>query len=973
MKKTLHTLLIIFLLFTCVSARQVNTFEIKSVANNFLETQSKLRKIPQLEIVEIHPLKVFPSEKAIANIIKLNPKGFLVVSNDINYPPIIAYSFNHNWNDDTSSNNLLYHLLIRDMDWRSKSLSKLSLKSIEEVNYQWETQLSKENIESVINSFKQWPEIGATHTGGWVETTWHQRSPYNDFCPIDPDTNIRSAVGCVATAMAQIVNYHKYIGDLQFNPDDRYTAFYSMQVNVDDDSIRLDFPSFSKLNDYLASLKYKYQNNIMLMDSDLAALNFACGISVCMGYHYDGSGASANITRALKEKMSYFNAEYRTPDSYFYNELKENMMNGLPALLAILQSETSIGHAIVVDGYNTEGYYHLNYGSGSSWPTNIVDAWYLIPSNMGIGYDVVNCATMHIKPYEDEPLHLDLSTKNIVFNGCHIGEKSNIQNCTVTNISNDPIQIDYIVTTENFLLGIRPDSLTDSLCSVILNGGDSLSLFVQCIPSSFSLFQGSLIISYSNPIKYLNVGLVGYGVPREGTIINSNLVFGTWSKNESPYYICGDIAIAKDEKLTIKPGIEIVFLGQHKIEIGSDAQLIAKGTKEDSIYFTSREKYGWYGIKFTSSSNDDTLSYCVIKNVESPKHKPVIGFYHSSPVLSHTSIHDNKAGRGVILFNASASIINKSKVERNLSLSGSVIQIQGTFRTEYERIKRLRGKSPLIMNTLICQNTSGSWGAVSFDDTSPTFVNVTISHNETLGPFAGTIILGRSTNHVKFTNSILMANKTKYGKILVSAHSNKDTLSFEYSNVDTNDVMWSRTIAQISKLIWGSGNICQDPRFINPEGGKFTLDQNSPCIDSGNPDPVYYDIYDPYNPGYALWPAKGTYHNDMGAYGGGRQDILNEDNLIPDDFNLLQNFPNPFNSSTTIEFYVHKRQLVTINIYDILGQKVKNIFNRKVDPGKYKLIWNGENDRGLRVSSGIYFYFLVTNRFYKAKKMIVLN
>jgi len=64
------------------------------------------------------------------------------------------------------------------------------------------------------------PSSYNTPTGGWIVTQWDQGFPYNQFCPMDPDSGGRSVVGCVATAFAQVVNYHREIGDLLFSDDD---------------------------------------------------------------------------------------------------------------------------------------------------------------------------------------------------------------------------------------------------------------------------------------------------------------------------------------------------------------------------------------------------------------------------------------------------------------------------------------------------------------------------------------------------------------------------------------------------------------------------------------------------------------------------------------------------------------------------------------------------------------------------------
>jgi fibronectin-binding autotransporter adhesin len=95
---------------------------------------------------------------------------------------------------------------------------------------------------------------------------------------------------------------------------------------------------------------------------------------------------------------------------------------------------------------------------------------------------------------------------------------------------------------------------------------------------------------------------------------------------------------------------------------------------------------------------------------------------------------------------------------------------------------------------------------------------------------------------------------------------------------------------------------------------------------------------------------------------------------IPTAYNLSQNYPNPFNPSTLINFDLPKQSAVTLEIYDVLGQKVKTLVNGEtMDPGYYKVTWNGTNQYGSPVSSGIYFYRIVADKFTSLKKMMFLK
>ena len=94
---------------------------------------------------------------------------------------------------------------------------------------------------------------------------------------------------------------------------------------------------------------------------------------------------------------------------------------------------------------------------------------------------------------------------------------------------------------------------------------------------------------------------------------------------------------------------------------------------------------------------------------------------------------------------------------------------------------------------------------------------------------------------------------------------------------------------------------------------------------------------------------------------------------IPEQYNLLQNFPNPFNSQTIIRFEVPTNSKIKIEIFNILGQRVKTLINEEKSPGSYSINWNGENDFSDIVNSGIYLLKLSSEKFSATKKMILLK
>jgi hypothetical protein len=88
---------------------------------------------------------------------------------------------------------------------------------------------------------------------------------------------------------------------------------------------------------------------------------------------------------------------------------------------------------------------------------------------------------------------------------------------------------------------------------------------------------------------------------------------------------------------------------------------------------------------------------------------------------------------------------------------------------------------------------------------------------------------------------------------------------------------------------------------------------------------------------------------------------------------LEQNAPNPFLSGTTIRFEVARAADVSIRVYNSMGQLVRVLGDRRLEPGRHSVRWDGTNASGERVSSGVYFYRMATPDFVSMRKMIVLR
>lgn len=91
-------------------------------------------------------------------------------------------------------------------------------------------------------------------------------------------------------------------------------------------------------------------------------------------------------------------------------------------------------------------------------------------------------------------------------------------------------------------------------------------------------------------------------------------------------------------------------------------------------------------------------------------------------------------------------------------------------------------------------------------------------------------------------------------------------------------------------------------------------------------------------------------------------------NQIPNTYSLNQNFPNPFNPSTTIQYDIPKNSLVKISVYDVLGEEIKLLVNEEINPGHHEIVFDGR-----QLVSGIYYYTISAGGFNQSRKMILMK
>lgn len=333
--------------------------------------------------------KLMHNHMCLARIFRLQPTGFVVVTASKRLPPVLAFSFENSFGEP-GPHNPMYAMIQADIRSRLEYFDFDGSDIEEQHNPEWETCLNQTNRDKSSTGFQQWPEVG----NGWLKTNWTQNYPYNDLCPIDPVTMVRSLAGCPAVAMAQIVNFHQTTNNTHFNDDDDYYHNYAgRQYWIDDDYATYDFPSYPELNDYLDTLNSHYANNTGLTNQDMAALTFACGVACKQVFTSQVSG-TFGVNQAFDAYMRFgFTEASLLDESSFnvYKRIQQNIKDTLPVHLAVVDVNWTVGHNVVIDGYNTNEYFHLNFGWGGS-----SNGWYLLPQEIPYNLNVIEGVVVDI-------------------------------------------------------------------------------------------------------------------------------------------------------------------------------------------------------------------------------------------------------------------------------------------------------------------------------------------------------------------------------------------------------------------------------------------------------------------------------------------------------------------------------------------------------------------------------------------------
>ncbi|MCU0370855.1 MAG: thiol protease/hemagglutinin PrtT [Bacteroidales bacterium] len=459
--------ILLSLFFLKGNARPVTLDEARVICEFHL---TKFDKLPEFSVQSSQELNY--NGMILGYIFDLEPQGYVIVPALTRLPPVLVYSFESKFGNLVPANPL-FELITADLARRIET-ADMAAKSVTSKNEDtWKALLDDKIKPRVSPLFEQWPASG----DGWLKTNWTQSFPYNNLCPMDPVTGLRSYAGCPATAMAQVMNFHGTTNDTHFDDaDDYYHNYAGRQYWIDDDFDYAGFPSFPELNTFLDTQNAHYECNTPLTDDDMAALTFACGVAARQVFTSQGSG-TFGVGQAYDAYLRFGCSTADLLDSNdadLFGRLSQNIKDTLPAHLAVVDVDWATGHNMVVDGYNTDEYYHLNFGWGGSY-----NGWYLLPQEIPYDLTVI------------EGVVVDIMKKNIT--GTDYRNNLSPETYIYPNPSSGVVYLNYrLYSRSTVSFGIYKISGENILTCMLKDqapGNHSLPLSFDSQPSGIYIYQ----------------------------------------------------------------------------------------------------------------------------------------------------------------------------------------------------------------------------------------------------------------------------------------------------------------------------------------------------------------------------------------------------------------------------------------------------------------------------------------------------
>ncbi len=331
MRKNLLLFFILSFFMNNVFSKERSESDMQSIANNTL-LATCTRGNSQYKLDKLY-------EGNYYNVYGKSGSGFAVISRDDIFQSVLAYSTESSF----SENNLPCGL-----KWWMKTIEPI-------MNYYLNDGIPCESSEIMLNGMQK---TVATSVAPFITTKWGQGWPYNEMCPKSGTTHMPT--GCIATAMAQCMNFYKY--------PSKGNSFGTATYTINNQT-RTVSANFANSTYNWSLLKDTYDSTATTDEvSAISKIMYHCGVGAQMAYAESSSGANElNAGLALNQYFLYDSCSLHCYQRSLYNDVEwtemlySELSKGYPVLYCGRDSLEG-GHAFVFDGYDKSGLVHVNWG-----------------------------------------------------------------------------------------------------------------------------------------------------------------------------------------------------------------------------------------------------------------------------------------------------------------------------------------------------------------------------------------------------------------------------------------------------------------------------------------------------------------------------------------------------------------------------------------------------------------------------------
>ena len=943
-----------------------------------------------LALGDIHPITDEHGD-ILAYVQELEPQGFIITSADDAIRPVLGFSFNEKFPFAPTQGNPLLNLITTDIRARKNAIS----------------------LGAVIRSPVA-TSLPTVQWGPWLVTDWNQRDHFNDVCPDVPGESYKCAAGCVATAFAQILNYwdntkaYEFLNTVSFGPSDAYVSKGKQgNISIDSEASTYDFATFAEVTDYFENYSYGSTYETYL--------SYAAGIAVKMNYGYQSGQKTSKVAGALRDKFLFGSAR---SDSWPFvwsrkeDEVIDNIKNEMPVQAAINYYLFWNGHSVVLDGYRTsDEYFHVNMG----WPDTSVNWWYDLPIietdqadfNLikGVVYDIQpnQCWTQYgadaqntfSSPYPapdgDEIWQKWRAScpSGYSFSNILIGTSNHVYAAVSTNASSGHPFVYVIDQFGTTLRQIELDQDGDIEFMCQIKDGELFAAMEDGQIYRVDPKQGSAVQIFAEPnghqIQTLKIDEEGwlfavtfwrvYALTRTGAlrwaapfvipgsdplILYMPAIDVSRQRIYIPYYEYTTkhaylVAVNRLNGQTAQPPRDFgvtTLPAPRGLSLGNDGSVYVRvpgilyALNPDDLLGTPRWTKSLLITQTPAVGRDGTLYFPYWEESKSTWYNRLGAFDPS-----------NGATRWTIPFQLDPS--EEDIFQPYIASNGVVIftiEHDGTPKTYTLHAYKDNGSSA---EELWDYNAWVSGGAYAFGPGRTVYAHgmtgladtiYALSDGDVGDPYGGGMDFADN-------NPPISASNPSPADGADGQDTDSVQLSWDCSDPDGHALKYD---------IYACALVDTEEAAFVPVASQIT--ENSYWL-TGLQEGTQYLWSVVATDGQAI--AEGPVWSFVTTSTG----VAEESDQLsaPDKFALFQNYPNPFNPMCEIAYALPTDCQVTLSVYNILGQKVRVLVDEYQSAGNKSVKWDGKDEQGQDVTSGVYFYRIQAGDFAQSKKMVLLK